>query len=303
MRRRFFYILILAISLISTQVLLGQVRLPRLVSDGMVLQRDIPVNIWGWANPGEKVKLSFNSQIFETITAVDGKWKIVLPKQKAGGPFEIEIAASNSIKLKNILFGDVWLCSGQSNMELPMSRVAVLYGKEIELSTNPNIRLFQVPVRWNYNNPQEDISGGKWEEANPQNILKYTAVGYFFARDLYEKYKIPVGIIQCAAGGSSAESWISEVSLKAFPEQYQITKQLSDTTYLRNLLASERESQSKWFRELDKNDLGRKSTPWFNPSLDDSSWARFSTSIVVCRGRNGFQKRRRLVPKTDRSAR
>ncbi|WP_318347271.1 sialate O-acetylesterase [Aquipluma nitroreducens] len=275
MRRRFFYILILAISLISTQTLLGQVRLPGLVGDGMVLQRETPVNIWGWAKPGEKVKLSFNSQTFETITAVDGKWKIVLPKQKAGGPFEIEITASNSIKLKDILFGDVWLCSGQSNMELPMSRVAVLYGKEIENCTNPNIRLFQVPVRWNYNNPQDDISGGKWEESNPQNILKYTAVGYFFARDLYEKYKVPVGIIQCAAGGSSAESWISEESLKAFPEQYQIAKQLSDTTYLRNLLASERESQSNWFRELGKNDLGRKSTPWFNPSLDDSSCPDF----------------------------
>ena len=254
---------------------MGQVRLPRLVSDGMVLQREKPVNVWGWASPGEKVKLTINSQTFETITTADGKWKIVLSAQKAGGPFEIEITASNTIKLKNILFGDVWLCSGQSNMELPMSRVAVLYRKEIESSTNPNIRLFQVPVRWNYNNLQEDISGGKWEESNPQNILKYTAVGYFFARDLYEKYKIPVGIIQCAAGGSSAESWISEESLKAFPEQYQIAKQLSDTTYMRNLLASEKAAQVKWFGDLRKNDLGRKSVSWFNPSLDDSSWPDF----------------------------
>ncbi len=275
MRRRFFYILILAISLISTQTLSGQVRLPRLVSDGVILQRETPVNIWGWANSGEKVKLSFNGHTFETIATTDGKWKFVLPAQKAGGPFNMEISASNIIKLKNILFGDVWLCSGQSNMELPMSRVAVLYGKEIETCTNPNIRLFQVPVRWNYNKPQDDISGGKWEESNPQNILKYTAVGYFFARDLYKKYKVPVGIIQCAAGGSSAESWISEESLKAFPEQYQIAKQLSDTAYLRNLLVSEKESQTKWFGELSKNDLGRNSVPWFNPSLDDSSWPDF----------------------------
>ncbi len=254
---------------------MGQVRLPKLVSDGMILQREAPVNIWGWAFPGEKVRLNFNGRTFETITTADGKWKIVLPAQKAGGPFEMEITASNAIKLKNILFGDVWLCSGQSNMELPMSRVAVLYGKEIENCTNPNIRLFQIPVRWNYNNLQEDISGGKWEEADPQNILKYTAVGYFFARDLYEKYKVPVGIIQCAAGGSSAESWISEESLKAIPEQYQIARQLSDTTYMRNLLASEKASQAKWFGELRKNDLGRKSVPWFNTSLNDSSWATF----------------------------
>jgi len=264
--------LIISILLLHSYTVYCQVRLPLLVSDGMVLQREMPVNIWGWANPGEKVKLNFNGRTFETITTPNGKWKIILPEQKAGGPFEMEIAASNTIKLKNILFGDVWLCSGQSNMELPMSRVAPIYGKEIENCTNPNIRLFQVPVRWNYNNLQEDISGGKWEEANPQNILKYTAVGCFFAHDLYEKYKVPVGIIQCAAGGSSAESWISEETLKAFPEQYKIAKQLSDTTYMRNLLSSEKKAQQKWFGELGKNDLGRKSISWFNPSLDDSSW-------------------------------
>ena len=228
----------------------GQVHLPRLVSNGMILQRETPVKIWGWASVGEKVSLNFNKLTFETETSADGKWLIILPAQKAGGPFEIKVTGSNQIILKDILFGDVWLCSGQSNMETPMSRVAPLYGTEIETSTNPNIRLFQVPVRWNYNTPQQDIQGGKWEEANPQNILKYTAVGYFFARDLYEKYKIPVGIIQCAAGGSSAESWISEESLKAFPEQYKIARQLSDTTYMKNLLASEQAAQKKWFSEL-----------------------------------------------------
>ena len=250
----------------------SQVRLPKLVSDGMILQRETPVKIWGWASAGENVKLSFNNQSFETATPADGKWLITLPAQKAGGPFEIKITGSNQIILKDILFGDVWLCSGQSNMETTMSRVSPLYEKDIETCANPNIRLFQVPVRWNYNEPQEDIQGGKWEAANPQSILKYTAVGYFFARDLYEKYKVPVGIIQCAAGGSSAESWISEESLEAFPGQYKIAKQLSDTIYLKNLIASERTAQWKWFDELGKSDLGRKGMPWLSPQLDDSSW-------------------------------
>jgi len=254
------------------QTAFSQVRLPKLVSNGMILQRETPVKIWGWASAGEKVTIKFKNQSFETITLADGKWLITLSAQKAGGPFEIKITASNQIILKDILFGDVWLCSGQSNMETTMSRVSPLYGKEIETCTNSGIRLFQVPVRWNYNKPQEDIQGGKWEEANPQNILKYTAVGYFFARDLYEKYKIPIGIIQCAAGGSSAESWISEESLKAFPDQYQIAKQLSDTTYLKNLLNSERTAQWKWFSELGKSDLGRKGMPWLSTQLDDSAW-------------------------------
>lgn len=251
----------------------AEVRLPRLVSDGMVLQRDIPVKIWGWASAGETIAVRMGAQQFNTIASADGKWLVTLPAQKAGGPHEMEISGNNRITLKNILFGDVWLCSGQSNMETPMSRVAPLYGKEIETSANDQIRLFQVPVRWNYNRPQEDIQGGKWEMADPQSILKYSAVGYFFARDLYEKYRVPIGIIQCAAGGSSAESWISEESLKAFPEQYKIASQLADSTYMKNLLLTERNAQAKWFGELGKNDLGRKGTPWNSAGLDDSMWS------------------------------
>ncbi len=275
MKRRITYSIFIVALLLSAQVSWGQVRLPKLVRDGMVLQRETPVKIWGWASVGESVRLSFNNQSFESIAGTDGKWWITLPAQKAGGPFEMEISGSNKITLNDILFGDVWLCSGQSNMETTMSRVAPLYGHEIETCTNPHIRLFQVPVHWNYNKPQEDIQGGKWESANPQSILKYSAVGYFFAREIYEKYKVPVGIIQCAAGGSSIESWISEESLKAFPEQYKIAKQLSDTTYLNNLVNSENEALRKWFNELGRNDLGRKSLPWFDPSLDDSAWLDF----------------------------
>jgi sialate O-acetylesterase len=250
----------------------AEIILPKLVSNGMVLQRETPVKIWGWANAGEKVNLRFNNHSFVTTASSDGKWLITLTAQKAGGPYEMEFAGSNQIILRNILFGDVWLCSGQSNMETTMSRVSPLYGKEIEMSANPNIRFFKVPTRWDFNTPQQDIQGGKWEEANPQSILNYSAVGYFFARDLNSKYNIPIGIIQCAAGGSSAESWMSEGSLKSFPEQYKIANQLSDTTYMRNLLTSEREAQVKWFDYLWKNDLGRNGTPWSNPLLDDSLW-------------------------------
>lgn len=250
----------------------AEVRLPKLVSDGMVLQHETPVRIWGWANAGEKVTMSFNNQLFETTTSAEGKWTIILPPQKAGGPHSMELSGENRITLKNILFGDVWLCSGQSNMETPMSRVAPLYEKEIATSANSGIRLFQVPVRWNFRQPQDDILGGKWEEANPQNILKYSAVGYFFARGLYEKYKIPVGIIQCAAGGSAAESWLSEETLKAFPEQFAIAKQLSDSVYLGNLLATEQAASQQWFGELNKSDKGHQGISWTSADFDDSSW-------------------------------
>ncbi len=250
----------------------GQLRLPQLIQDGMILQRNTPVKIWGWASIGEQVTLELNHHSFHTITGKDGKWQFTLPTQKAGGPFEMKLTGSNQIILKDILFGDVWLCSGQSNMELPMRRVAVLYGNEIAKSANPLIRQFLVPVKWNFTNPQQDIKGGKWEEANPQNVLSFSAVGYFFARDINARYKVPVGIILCAAGGSSVEGWISEASLKAFPQQYDIAKQLSDTTYMKNLLHSEQTAQWKWFNDLGKNDLGRKNTSWTDQSTDVTSW-------------------------------
>ncbi|HNW50524.1 MAG TPA: sialate O-acetylesterase [Prolixibacteraceae bacterium] len=261
------------IFIISVTIASGEVRLPRLVSDGMVLQRETPVRIWGWANPGEKVTIGFNKQTFETEASNKGEWQIMLPAQKAGGPYEMKISASNQISLKNILFGEVWLCSGQSNMELPMRRVAVIYPDEIASSKNPFIRQFVVPVRWNYNKAMDDISNGEWKEANPENVLQFSAAGYFFARSLYEKYKIPVGIILCAAGGSAAESWLSEKTLMKFPEQYKIAKQLADSTYLKNLISLETKASGEWFNQLGKSDLGRKEIPWFAPQLDDSNWS------------------------------
>jgi len=159
-----FFLIIGIILIFGIQTTYGQVRLPKLISNGMVLQRETAVKIWGWAQAGEKVNLQFNGQSFETTTGNDGKWLITLPSQKAGGPFEMKITASNQIVLKDILFGDVWLCSGQSNMETNMSRVSPIYKKEIENCENPNIRLFQVPTRWNFEAPQQDIQGGKWEK-------------------------------------------------------------------------------------------------------------------------------------------
>jgi len=267
-----FFLIIGIILIFGIQTTYGQVRLPKLISNGMVLQRETAVKIWGWAQAGEKVNLQFNGQSFETTTGNDGKWLITLPSQKAGGPFEMKITASNQIVLKDILFGDVWLCSGQSNMETNMSRVSPIYKKEIENCENPNIRLFQVPTRWNFEAPQQDIQGGKWEKANPQDILKYSAVGYFFARDLNAKYNVPIGILQCAAGGSSAESWMKEETLKAFPGQYKIAKELSDSAFMANLLSSEQAASQNWFGQLGKNDMGRKNTPWLTPQLDDSGW-------------------------------
>lgn len=254
----------------------AKVYLPKLVSNGMVLQRDTPVKIWGWANAGEKVTVNFRNQNFETKASGNGNWIITIPNQKAGGPYEMVITGENQIVLKNILFGDVWLCSGQSNMQLPMERVEVLYGNDIAESDNPSIRLFTVPVQWNYNLKENDLSGGSWEAASPFNVPKFSAVAYFFARYLYAKYKVPLGIILSAAGGSCAEGWISEEALKAFPEQYQIALQLSDSSYMKHLLSTEKIALDNWFAELQASDLGCRQLPWYSPDNNADLWSDFN---------------------------
>src|SRR5687768_8841390 len=120
----------------------AQVRLPRLISDNMVLQRDAKLAVWGWAATGEKVTVRFNGKTYTATTGTDSTWTIALPAMKAGGPYDMEITGSNRILVKNILLGDVWVCSGQSNMELPMERVKEKYAADITQSTNPAIRQF-----------------------------------------------------------------------------------------------------------------------------------------------------------------
>src|SRR4030042_7058863 len=145
---------------------LCEVRLPRLISDGMVLQRDVPVKIWGWGAFGEKVTIDFCGNSYSGITGAEGKWTITLSELNAGGPFEMLIKSENEIILKNILVGEVWICSGQSNMALPISRVRELYEDEIVNSRNDLIRQFLVPMKYDFNNKQEDLQTGNWQSAD-----------------------------------------------------------------------------------------------------------------------------------------
>ncbi len=140
---------------------------------------------------------------------------------KPGGPYTMKIEAGNSITVSDILIGDVWLCSGQSNMELPVRRVRPLYEAEIAASANNYIRSFIVPKNYVFKEPQKDLASGSWKAADPETVLDFSAAAWFFARELYETYKVPVGLLTSAFGGSPAEAWISEESLKEFPGPLQ----------------------------------------------------------------------------------
>jgi len=251
----------------------SEVRLPKLVSDGMILQRDTPIKIGGWATIGEKVTIEFNNQSFNTVTGNDGKWQIILPKQKAGGPFVMEIKASNHISLKDILFGDVWLCSGQSNMEYPMNRLTDRYADVIDRCENNNIRQFKVPQSFDFNAPKEDYPSGNWIKVTPKTILDYSAVAYFFARDLYEKYHIPIGIINASVGGSPAETWMSVEALKEFPNYLAEAEKFKDQSYINQIQRNERKASNDWYVKLNQTDKGLQSYPsWKEPAFNATSW-------------------------------
>ncbi|GAC1373062.1 MAG: sialate O-acetylesterase [Hymenobacter sp.] len=250
------------------------VRLPRLVSDGMVLQRDADVAVWGWASPQEIVTVAFRGKTYHATTGPDGQWTVKLPHLKAGGPYEMRIAASNQLVLKNILVGDVWLCSGQSNMELPMARVRDKYSDVVAQAANPNIRQFDMPMTYAFKGPRADLPGGAWTAADPQSVLKYTAVGYFFAKELYEKYHVPIGLIKAAVGGSPAEAWLSPEALKAFPSYQQVAAKYRDSTLVASIRQQDQAAVTAWYRQLHQADRGEAAgqTPWYAPALDASAW-------------------------------
>jgi len=261
--------------LLFSNIAFCRLRLPRLVSDGMVLQRGESAKIWGWAAADEKVTINFNGKTYSDTAGTDGKWAVTLSDLNAGGPYSMEIAGSNRIILKDILIGEVWVCSGQSNMDLPMARVEERYADVIANSNNPAIRRFFVSRRYDFNTPQEDPESGSWESANTESVLRFTATGYFFAKALYEKYKVPIGLIHASVGGSPAEAWLSEEALKQFPDHLETAKKFKDGDYLNQIADKDKTVSDAWYSLLQQKDKGLADgqKPWFDPTYNASNWA------------------------------
>ncbi|MDW8851393.1 sialate O-acetylesterase [Flavobacterium sp. MMLR14_040] len=194
----------------------ANVRMPLLFSDGMVLQRNKEIPVWGWAEANEKVEVRFNKQTKTIQADKDGKWMIKLSAEKAGGPFELIITGKNKIVIKDVLVGEVWICSGQSNMEFQMYKV-MNAEKEMADADYPMIRHFGVAQDLS-GSPKEDLKQGKWLVANKENIRDFTAAGFFFAKKLYAELKIPIGIINTSWGGTNVETWTSDEAFQKSDE-------------------------------------------------------------------------------------
>ncbi|MBX3008552.1 MAG: sialate O-acetylesterase [Melioribacteraceae bacterium] len=234
----------------------AQISLPKLISDGMVLQRDVKLTIWGWASSGEKVEIDFLNKKYSSVTDKNGNWSITIPKLKSGGPFDMVIKGKNEIVIKNILIGDVWVCGGQSNMQTNMERIRDLYESEVSSASNEKIRQFIVPQKYDFNQPRKDISGGNWISVSPSTIQNFSGVAYFFAKKLFERYGVPIGLINTAIGGTPAEAWVSEETLKNFPTHLEILNEFKNEKFVNEIISNNEKISREWISNLNKIDLG-----------------------------------------------
>ncbi|MTI59692.1 MAG: sialate O-acetylesterase [Firmicutes bacterium] len=252
------------------------IKLPRILSDGMVLQREKEIKIWGWATKGERITILFQGNEYSTVTKNNNTWDFIFPPMPAGGPYKMIIEGGNNfITINNILIGDVWVCSGQSNMEIPISRVWDLYEEELCSAWNPEIRQFNVPQNYDFNSPCQDLENGEWKSVDPDSILDFSAVAYFFAKELYDKYQVPIGLIKASVGGSPVEAWLSEEVLQAFPEYLKTVEKFKDNKYVKKILHTDELAEKNWYNNLLEKDQGllNQKMAWYDPDYDDSEWS------------------------------
>ncbi len=218
MKKHHFYNLtiVILISLFVSQDLFSAVKVARIFSDNMVLQRGVNASVWGTANPGEKIVVEINGLVSSTQATADGKWMVRLPEFTAGGPYELIVKGENEVKFKDVMFGDVWVASGQSNMAFRLES-SNNGAEEVKNANDPDIRLFYVPRRVG-KTPKEDLEGGQWDKCTPEVAKGFSAVAYFFGRELRKDLNVPIGLINCNWGGTPAEAWTSAEMLKALPD-------------------------------------------------------------------------------------
>jgi sialate O-acetylesterase len=225
----------------------ADVRLPKLLESHMVLQRDQPVHLWGWAEPGEKVSAEMNGKSHSTLTDAYGHWHIYLPAFTAGGPFSLTIKGTNEIDLNDVLIGDVWFASGQSNMEMPLKGFpgnAVIKNSDLEIRNagHKGIRLFRTPRRAS-DYPLPDYQAD-WTECTPETAADFSAVAYFFGRQIAQDEHVPIGLIDSTWGGTPAEAWISMDGLGADASLISVfadwARMANDTAEIPALLKAEK---------------------------------------------------------------
>ena len=273
------YLLGLGVLLLLCMDLQAKVRLPHFFSSNMVLQRDMPIRVWGKADKNEVISVALNGSVQTAKTGKDGIWRVELPAMKAGGPYDMQIeSAEETIGLTNILIGDVWVCSGQSNMEFGLNNV-INAGQEIAASTLPDIRLLNVPKNMQ-SKEQFDLEPCEWTACNPQTSPLFTAVGYFFGKELQPEIGVPVGLIHTSWGGTNVESWISGKVLQEMPDFSKVVEDIRAMPDKAAMKADYLKALEAWNNRVDEGFAAGKPVR-AEVSLDDKAWGKLNFPGMV----------------------
>ncbi len=257
----------------------AEVNLPRIFSSNMVLQQGIEIPVWGWADKDERITVKFNNKSVRTRADENGKWMVKLPVQEYGGPYTLTVQGNNTLVFENVLIGEVWICSGQSNMQwrVDQSRNAE---EEIKAAKLPQIRLFDVP-RVVGQFPKNDMESGEWVECTSETVAGFSAVGFFFGRNLLETLNVPIGLIHTSWGGTVAETWISPETIAKDPDFRESMLELQQID-----LAKYQEEKLKEVRQIlggsiPEEDMGMQDGKpvWSALDYNDSDWKTIKTPM------------------------
>ena len=265
---------------------------PQFFANGMVLQRGEKIPVWGWGDEGFKVVVELNGKKAKTKVGEDGTWRVELPKMKAGGPYQLSISEKCSdftftYRVENVLIGDVFLCSGQSNMELQIRRCMDVVAKDVKDYSNDKIRYLKLPQQFNYVRPNEDVRVLPWQNITPQNCGEVSGICYFMARQLQEQYGVPIGIINSAVGGTQVQAWMPQEVLAKFDgydAEFQKLKYHQEN-WVDSIRRLENIAGHVWEREMMTADtiVNR----WRAEGYDFSAWQTVDMFSDWSKGKNG----------------
>ena len=285
-------ILLFLTALLSVSLMEAKVSLPQLFQSGMVLQRGKPIPVWGTADAGETVTVSFNKKQYTVVADEQGRWRVDLPRMKAGGPYELTV---DNLQFTDVLIGDVWLLSGQSNIDVHIERVYPQYVKEVDSYENPNIKLFRVQNDTDTHGPKDDIrpTSINWKPLNKQNAWPFSAVGYFLGKRMYEKNKVPQGIIVNSWGGTPIEAWISADSLKRdYPQLVTKTAFYQNDNYVKAQMQANAEANKQWDILLNQADAVQD---YIRPDYNDADWQTINQNNWQWRGCGSVWLRQHII--------
>ncbi len=253
---------------------LADVRLPAIFGDGMVLQQRSSATVWGWAEPGERVTVKGSWQWFvgtSTTADPDGNWRVQINTPRAGGPHTLTIRGNNEIVLEDVLIGEVWLCSGQSNMFWSLTRLDTDKARDtIQAADYPRIRLFHTERALGAA-PQEDLVG-RWQVCTPEAVRDFSAVAYYFGHEIHEKLDVPIGLIHASRGGATVEAWMCDEALRAHGDFDEELDRIQDPEAYRQAAEQRfKQEMAQWQEALSEIDRGVQEN-WQHPGFDDAQW-------------------------------